>query len=1120
MNINLYKNKFIQNLLLLLFVTNFILVPVAEGNIIKSSNVFYVDDSGGADFTSIQEAINAANDGDTIYVFNGTYKEQIIINKKINLIGEDKNNTIISGDFRNFLISVKADNVLISGFKLEGHKSFFSLSSNIFISSNYVTISDCIIKNAGFGIKLKGMNTKILNNTINNCKSGIFFMLSVRNNLIEQNNISDNYFGIFSFFSFFSSDNIIKNNLFYNNFIGVNLVVLSRCFNIYHNNFIKNNFHCKDSGQNLWNSNYPLGGNYWDDYTGVDNFHGPNQDIPGSDGIIDAPYVFGNIKDEYPFKLRDGWKLNIPPYTPYDPNPKNDAKSVDIDINLSWKSGDFDDDLVFYDIYFGTSSPPPKVKNNWTSTNYNPGSLTHNTTYHWKITAKDTKNQQTTGPIWTFTTKKTNQPPNIPSNPNPANDATNIDPNTDLSWTAGYPDGDTVTYDVYFGISTNPSKISSNQTAATYNPGTMNFETTYYWRIISWGEHDAKTTGPLWSFTTQEEQNNPPNIPSNPNPANQATNVDLDAILSWTGGDPDGNTVTYDVYFGTSNNPPKVTTNQSQTTYNPGTMTQNTTYHWKIKAWDEHEATTTGPTWTFTTKKINQPPNIPNTPTGPTTRNTGQQGTYSTSATDPDNDQVQYRFDWDDGTTSTWTNLVNSGTTASKTKTWNSPGTYRVKAQARDQHGATSEWSTQLQVIINSPNQPPNIPSNPNPADGAVNISLNVTLGWTGSDPDGDIFIYSIFFGKSSTNPDFIKNQTSNIFNPGILEEDTWHYWRIIAKNQKNLTAISPIWSFKTISETMISKPPTAIISGPFIGYSGVKVFFDGSNSHDNDEGKKSIIRYDWKFFENDTWHENLGANPGYTYDSIGEYQVSLRVTDNENDQDTTTITIKIQEKNDPPSKPTITGNPEAKLNEDYTILVESYDPDGDPIRFLIDWGDLSIYQSDYSEENLYIASYKYTKKGIYIVTFQADDGKLKSDKNSITVFVEVDVLEIDDKIKGYFVDTNKDNYFDYFFNMRTKKDNKIERHSHFYWIDSTDDGKWNYIYDSKEKTVYEWTEEVANTTLVSESSSGEGFLDGIAKMIGESNLKFLPIILIGAIIIIAETMFVTFIRKKGFFKN
>jgi len=87
--------------------------------------------------------------------------------------------------------------------------------------------------------------------------------------------------------------------------------------------------------------------------------------------------------------------------------------------------------------------------------------------------------------------------PEPASNPNPVYGAAGVDRNADLSWTAG---ADATSYDVYFGTSSPPTFIR-NQTATTFEPGTMAFSTKHYWRIDSvngWG----KTTGEEWTFFT------------------------------------------------------------------------------------------------------------------------------------------------------------------------------------------------------------------------------------------------------------------------------------------------------------------------------------------------------------------------------------------------------------------------------------------------------------------------------------------------------------------------------------------------------------------------------------------------------------------------------------------
>ncbi len=98
----------------------------------------------------------------------------------------------------------------------------------------------------------------------------------------------------------------------------------------------------------------------------------------------------------------------------------------------------------------------------------------------------------------------TNSAPFEPSNPSPADNANDVTIDTDLSWTGGDPDNDTVSYDLYFGIDPSPQKIAEGLTETTYDIfGSLSFVTTYYWMIRATDSFGAFTDGPVWSFTTQ-----------------------------------------------------------------------------------------------------------------------------------------------------------------------------------------------------------------------------------------------------------------------------------------------------------------------------------------------------------------------------------------------------------------------------------------------------------------------------------------------------------------------------------------------------------------------------------------------------------------------------------------
>ena len=99
----------------------------------------------------------------------------------------------------------------------------------------------------------------------------------------------------------------------------------------------------------------------------------------------------------------------------------------------------------------------------------------------------------------------TNNPPNSPFSPNPSDNATNISVSSNLSWNCSDPDGDPLTYDVYFGTDSTPDYgelVSTNQSGTSYNLNTLNNATTYYWKIVAKDNNGNETTGDTWQFTT------------------------------------------------------------------------------------------------------------------------------------------------------------------------------------------------------------------------------------------------------------------------------------------------------------------------------------------------------------------------------------------------------------------------------------------------------------------------------------------------------------------------------------------------------------------------------------------------------------------------------------------
>ena len=198
----------------------------------KNGNELFVGGTGIGNYTSIQDAIDNANDDDTVYVYNGIYSEELVIDVSINLIGSDKNSTIIWSNRSLYVILIKSSGVNITGFTIQNGKtgiyipesnySFNNIYGNIltynwegirlYNTSNNKIYGNIISDNSNYGIVTYESNNNIIKeNFFNDSSNSLFFGRWSDNNIISKNNFTGNYFSIILEYSF--------NNLIFDNSI-------------------------------------------------------------------------------------------------------------------------------------------------------------------------------------------------------------------------------------------------------------------------------------------------------------------------------------------------------------------------------------------------------------------------------------------------------------------------------------------------------------------------------------------------------------------------------------------------------------------------------------------------------------------------------------------------------------------------------------------------------------------------------------------------------------------------------------------------------------------------------------------------------------------------------------
>lgn len=315
--------KKLKLLSLLTFLPLLLLAPLnVNGDIIsrtEPSASIHVPD----DFATIQEAINNATPGDMIFVSSGLYHERVVINKTVMLVGENRETTIVDGGFAGSVFQITADNVSVTGFKLQNTGWKWGRSGVEVYNADYCEIKGNFVFLTCHQIRLNcSRGSKIIGNIVSAPTRDPFprsaYGIRLENSadcLIENNTVSNNIGGIH--LQNTTNCTVIR-NLFFQNSQGIRLyspcvdnkiVANTVCNNtsdgmieamprnqtlignsFVHNNFVNNSqpFIYKVAGC-IWDDGFE--GNYWARYNGSDL---------DRDGIGDMPYDVGLDQDQYP----------------------------------------------------------------------------------------------------------------------------------------------------------------------------------------------------------------------------------------------------------------------------------------------------------------------------------------------------------------------------------------------------------------------------------------------------------------------------------------------------------------------------------------------------------------------------------------------------------------------------------------------------------------------------------------------------------------------------------------------------------------------------------------------------------------------------------------------------
>ena len=742
-------------------------VFVPNDNMIVSGALIEVDHSGGKDHTTIQAAVDAAGGGDTIFVYNGTYKEHVSISKTITLIGESENGTIIDAEKTGTGIYITASGAVVKNFRVMNSATVGGHSGISLSVSNNCEILNCNITDNDNGIKLWASTDCIMegnNITRNNGWKGGIALEYSNSNIIRKNRIYSNlWVGIYMEGA---NGNGIDNNSVANNTHGLMFYGASAGNEVHYNDIFDN----RDNGIFVFNTNPAQVDallNWWGNATG------PYHPTTNPQGTGD------NVTDHVTF---DPWlrskKDNKPPsietddvdeatedhhyersYTANDPN--KDELAWAYESNATWLNWSGENHTLY-----GTPINSD-VGNYWVRINITDG-----------YGGYDEHN---------FSLLVINRDPVILS-------SNNVTAREDSNYFNDYDSDDDGQGTITWHLHSNLANITIDEITGVVNGTPTNDDVGEKWVNVT--VHDGNGGMGTTNFTlTVINENDPPRIITIPleevyqdehyELKYNATDIDPNEELTWS-----FQSNASWLHWGTGNN----------TAYGIPRNRDVGTYSVKVNVTDlggssnEHG-------FNLTVLNINDPPDVPiiNYPIDEYETNTTERMRFTGNCADPDDmhgDILNY----------TWSSNISGilGYGPDIEDVVLPAGVHEITLTVQDIEGLSSNATVIIHILeVVIVTEPPVI-SLHFPENGSAVNSTSVNLSWSGQHLDSALLTYDVLFDMS---PDPLKMVSEGQYGTNYtitdLENDATYFWTVIPYLRDVKGECSDgIWSFSVRSDS------------------------------------------------------------------------------------------------------------------------------------------------------------------------------------------------------------------------------------------------------------------------------------------------------------------------------